>query len=124
MAITTALTSTTPPTDLRPVDSRGPEFVIAEDRRTGSVVLHLHGALRLVDAEVLVGRVEALWTEQPRTIILDLAGLTTGDELGVLVLPSLVRRARSLGVGLTLAAPSPVLGDRLRQLGFRHRGRS
>ena len=118
MAITPAPTVPTPPTALHPEHRRDPDFLITEERRAGTVVLHLDGPLRLADAEILLWRVEELWAGHRCTIVLDLTGLTTGDELGVLVLPNLVGQARDLSFDLTLATPSLVLADRLRQLGF------
>ena len=118
MAITPAPSVPTPPTALHPEHRRDPDFLITEERRAGTVVLHLDGPLRLADAEILLLRVEALWAGHRCTIVLDLTGLTTGDELGVLVLPNLVGQARELRFDLSLATPSLVLADRLRQLGF------
>ena len=86
MAIEAASPSTT-------VQALHRALMIRTERRGGVVVLNLEGPLRLGDAQVLVWAVDELWAEHPAAIVLDLAGLTVEDELGVLVLPTLVARA-------------------------------
>jgi anti-anti-sigma regulatory factor len=73
--------------------------------------------LTRVEAVVMQQHVEALIAQRPAAIVLDVAGLMPLDEMGVLMLPAVAHDAAEHGIAVALANPSPLLRDRLAQLG-------
>lgn len=83
-------------------------------------VLRLTGPLRLAGVPMLRRAVAAALRGPPLTLVIDVAGLVAADEMGLVVFAEVTDTAGRAGVRLVLAAPTPILRERLRQLGARN----
>lgn len=82
-----------------------------------TTVLRLHGTLRAATAHAVRELVDDALEASPAVLVLDLADLVAGDDLGLWVLPAMSGDAARRGVRLVVAAPGRPLRLRLRRLG-------
>ncbi|MEU7816965.1 STAS domain-containing protein [Pseudonocardia sp. NPDC049154] len=86
-------------------------------------VLRVGGELCLVNAPLVEVETAKILPEALLGLVLDLSDLRLGDELGLLILPMIARRAeREYGLRVALAGASTAVRARLRQLGARFLG--
>jgi anti-anti-sigma regulatory factor len=92
----------------------------SSDRFCPVPVLRVGGELCLVNAPLVEAETAKVLPEALLGLVLDLSDLRLGDELGLLILPMIARRAeREHGLRVALAGASTAVRARLRQLGAR-----
>jgi anti-anti-sigma regulatory factor len=93
-------------------------LALAADCSHSAAILRIVGELRLANARRVETAAMKLLAEAPVGLVLDVAELRLGDEMGLLIIPVIARRAeREHGLRVVLTGVPPPVGVRLHQLG-------
>jgi anti-sigma regulatory factor (Ser/Thr protein kinase) len=101
-----------------PCSGIGPPLTVTVLRKRAVSVIEIWGELRLDTAHIVLAAGMKELAEEPAGLMLDVAGMELGDELGVTVISTLARRAaRDPGIRVVLARPAPALRQQMRRWG-------
>lgn len=81
-------------------------------------VVHLSGKIDIFSSKALRQRLLGVLRHSTRRLVLDLSGLSFCDVGGLVVLVGIQRRAKAMGITLTLTAPRPYMIRMLRVTGL------
>jgi anti-anti-sigma factor len=87
-------------------------------RRVGSTIARLHGNLDITTSPAVRERLRDLLSACAKLLVIDLSEVPWSDAAGLAVLIGTQRRARSRGITVRLAAPSPLVAEGLRVTGL------
>jgi anti-sigma B factor antagonist len=83
-----------------------------------TTTVRLSGEIDIFTSKALREQLMSLLASSRGVLILDLSDLLFCDASGLAILVGVQRRARSMGITLALAAPSPYMSDLLRSTGL------